>query len=391
MLLTDHIASTAAMREVFSAHASVQAMLDVEAALARAGAAVGLVPPDAAVAIGAVCKAAAVDIPALADAGALAGTVVVPLVKWLKTQVPNAAYVHLGGTSQDIIDTALVLQLRAGIALLDAELARMAEGAAALARAHAGTKMLGRTLLQAAMPTTFGLKAANWLTAILDSRGAVRHAAAEAIRLQCGGAAGTMDALGEHALEFVGAFGSALDLPADLPWHTHRAPLARLAAAIAGAVGVAGKIGTDIALLMQSEIAELAEPAAPGRGGSSAMAHKRNPTLSIAARAAATRIPGFVATLLAAQDQEHERAAGAWQAEAATWPALMLCASGGLAAMAEALGGLEVHTENMARNLGLVAEARTPPAVTVLIARALEAYEKQEVAFLKKSSAKDFY
>jgi 3-carboxy-cis,cis-muconate cycloisomerase len=148
----------------------------------------------------------------------------------------------------------------------------------------------------------------------------------------------------------------------------------RLAAAVAGAAGVAGKIGTDIALMMQSEISEVSEPAAAGRGGSSAMAHKRNPTLAIAARAAAARVPGYVATLLAAQEQEHERAAGGWQAEAATWPALMLCASGGLAAMAEALAGLEIHPDAMAKNLTQVAPATLPPAVAWLIERALAAH-----------------
>jgi 3-carboxy-cis,cis-muconate cycloisomerase len=233
--------------------------------------------------------------------------------------------------------------------------------------------MLARTLLQAAMPTTLGLKAANWLSAINDSRRAIARAAGEALRLQCGGAAGTLDALGADAVPFLEAFGAALDLPVPaMPWHTSRAPLVRLAAAIAAGVGVAGKIGTDITLLMQTEIAELAEPAAPGRGGSSAMAHKRNPTLSIAARAAAARMPGLIATLLVAQDQEHERAAGAWQAEAAIWPALMLAASAALAAMAEALSGLEIFPAAMKKNMDLVSDSTISVAVSTLIARALQ-------------------
>jgi 3-carboxy-cis,cis-muconate cycloisomerase len=171
------------------------------------------------------------------------------------------------------------------------------------------------------------------------------------------------------------ALGSALALPVPpLAWHTSRAPLLRLAAAITGAVSVAGKIGTDIALMMQTEVAELSEPAAPGRGGSSAMAHKRNPTLSIAARAAAARMPGYLATLAATQVQEHERAAGAWQAEAATWPALMLCASGGIAAMAEALPGLVVNADAMAHNLTNLPPAE-PGAARLLIDRALAAHK----------------
>jgi len=382
MTLAETMGSTAAMRGIFSARASVQAMLDVEAALAKAGTAAGLVSAEAAAAIANACKADEIDVEQLAADGALAGTIVIPLVKWLKAEVPDhAKSVHIGGTSQDIIDTGLVLQLRAGMALLEADLARMADAAAGLAEAHAVTPMLGRTLLQAAMPTTFGLKAAGWLAAINDSRRAISHAGGEGIRLQCGGAAGTLDALGDHALECLSAFGAALELPVPaVPWHTSRAPLARLAAAIAGAVGVAGKIGTDIALMMQSEIAEVAEPAAPGRGGSSAMAHKRNPTLSIAARAAAVRMPGFVATLLAAQDQEHERAAGAWQAEAATWPTLMLAASGGLAAMAEALSGLEIFPERMAANLAILPHSDIPSAVPMLIARALADHKETETA-----------
>jgi 3-carboxy-cis,cis-muconate cycloisomerase len=304
---------------------------------------------------------------------------VIPLVKWLKAAVPaDQKFVHVGGTSQDIIDTGLVLQLRAGIALLQAELGVIANAAAGLARSHATTKMAGRTLLQAALPTTFGLKAANWLAAITDARRAIAWAARDALRLQCGGAAGTLDVPGERAPAFLQAFGAALSLPPALPWHTGRAKLARLAAAIAGAVGVAGKIGTDIALLMQPEIAEVLEPAAPGRGGSSAMAHKRNPTLSIAARAAALRVPGYVATLLACQDQEHERAAGAWQAEAATWPALMLCASGGIAAIAEALPGLAISASRMAENLRLLPEAPLSAAIPGLIAQALADHQQFE-------------
>ncbi|HQT63626.1 MAG: hypothetical protein B7Z75_07870 [Acidocella sp. 20-57-95] len=377
MLLAEQIASTAAMQAVFSARATAQAMLDVEAGLAVAGAAVGLVPPEAVAAIKAACNAEAIDTSKLATDGALAGTVVIPLVTWLKAALPeHAKYAHIAGTSQDIIDTGLVLQLRAGIALLQADLATMADAAAKLAATHAKTAMLGRTLMQAAMPTTFGLKAANWLVAIDESRCAIARGAGEALVLQCGGAAGTLDVIQTDPVKFLDAFGAALNLRVGpTPWHTSRAPLARLAAAIAAAVGLAGKIGTDIALMMQSEIAEVREPAAPGRGGSSAMAHKRNPTLSIAARAAAVRMPGFVATLLAAADQEHERAAGAWQAEAATWPALMLCASGGIAAMAEALAGLELFPAAMAKNLALLPAQQLPPAIDAFIQRALNSHQ----------------
>jgi 3-carboxy-cis,cis-muconate cycloisomerase len=373
----EQVASTAAMRAVFAPRASVQAMLDVEAALARAGAAAGFLSEDAAGAIAGACDAQGIDIEQLVLDAARAGTPVIPLVKWLREKVPgHEKSVHIGGTSQDVIDTGLVLQIQAGVSLLLADLAMMAEGAAALARAHKDTKMLARTLLQAAMPTIFGLKAAMWLNAVQDARMFLAEAAYDAMKVQCGGAAGTRDALGGQERVFVEAFAAALKLPAALPWQTSRGPLVRLASAIGVAVGVAGKIGTDIALMMQSEIAEVAEPAAPGRGGSSAMAHKRNPTLSIAARAAAVRVPGLVATLLAAQDQELERAAGAWQAEAAVWPALMLAASGGLAPMAEALGGLEAFPRAMEKNLASVSDSAIPEAVAGMIKTSLEDYER---------------
>lgn len=376
-MLSEQIAGTPAMQAAFSARATVQAMLDVEAALAKAGAAAGLIPAEAAATIASAAQADAVDIDRLAADAALAGTVVIPLVKWLRAAVPeHAASVHLGGTSQDIIDTGLALQLRTGIGLLRADLGTMAAAAAGLAARHGQTPMAGRTLLQAALPITFGLKAAYWLHAVVDSARAIGQAAGEALVVQCGGAAGTLDAVAGRAPAFSAAFGAALNLPVPaLPWHTRRAPLLRLAAAIAGGVGVAGKIATDIALLMQSEIGEVSEPAVPGRGGSSAMAHKRNPTLSVTARAAAIRMPGYLATLAAAQMQEHERAAGAWQAEAATWPALMLAASGAFAAMAEALSGLTVDAGAMARNLAQLPDPDLPPgAAAALIAAALSAY-----------------
>jgi 3-carboxy-cis,cis-muconate cycloisomerase len=378
MSLAEQIAATPAMRAIFSPRASVQAMLDVEGALAKAGAAVGLVPADTALAIAAACSAEATDLETLYDDAARAGTVVIPLVKWLKAAVPDhAAYVHVGSTSQDIIDTGLVLQLMRALPLLLGDMALMADGAAQLAQAHAATPMAGRTLLQTALPVTFGLKAAYWLTAIEDSRRAIIHAASEALVLQCGGAAGTLDAVAGFAAEFTAALGADLGLSVPvMPWHTSRAPLLRLAAAITGAVGVAGKIGTDIALMMQPELAELSEPAAPGRGGSSAMAHKRNPTLAITARAAATRMPGYLATLAAAQMQEHERAAGTWQAEAPIWPSLMLCASGGIAAMAEALPGLIVNAEAMRHNLGHLPDAHAAPgAAAALISAAISDYQ----------------
>lgn len=375
--LPEAMASTPAMRAIFDARGGAQAMLDVEAALARANAAIGAIPGDAADAVAKACDAPTIDLDSLARDGANTGTVAIPLVAWLRARVQgHADAVHRGGTSQDVIDTALVLQLRRGLALLDADIAAMADAAARLTRDHAATPMLARTLLQPAVPTTFGLKAANWLMTIDDAWLALRYARRPALTLQFGGGAGTLDGFGANARHATEAFAAALNLPAPpLPWHTRRAPLARLGCAIAAAIGGFGKIATDISLLMQAEIAEAHEPAAPGRGGSSAMAHKRNPTLSIAVRAAALRAPHLAATLLAAIPQEHERAAGAWQAEQSVWPDLMLTASGAFAALRETLDGLTIDAEAMGRNLRLAPAIPESEAIPALIAQALDHHD----------------
>lgn len=366
------------MRAIFGGRGGVQAMLDVEAALARANAAIGAIPCAAAEAIAKACDAGSIDLDCLAHDGANAGTVVIPLMVWLRARVPDhAGAIHRGSTSQDVIDTALVLQLRSGLALLDADAAAMADAAAAITDVHAETPMLARTLLQPALPTTFGLKVAQWLAAIDDLRESLDTAAKSGLILQCGGAAGTLDGFGAEAHRFIAAFSAALDLPAGLlPWHTRRAPLVRLGCAIAAAIGTIGKIATDIALMMQAELAELSEPAAPGRGGSSVMAHKRNPTLSVVVRAAALRAPHLAATLLAAIPQEHERAAGAWQAEQSVWPELMLAASGAFAAMRETFAGLIVEVDAMARNLHHAPVAAPSVAVAHLIEAARSHHDK---------------
>ena len=378
--LPNQMAATKTMRAIFEAQGGAQALLDVEAGLARANAALGLIGPAAADAISAACDASTLDCEALAAAGAHAGTIVIPLVAWLRARVPDHAQaVHRAGTSQDIIDTALVLQLRHGLSLLEADAAAIGAALVALARRHATTPILARTLLQPALPSTMGWKAASWLALITDMRAALRRAAADALTLQCGGAAGTRDGLGADAARFIAAFAAALALPpGDLPWHTRRAPLARLGCALAAGLGSLGKIATDISLLMQPEIGELAEPSAPGRGGSSAMAHKHNPTLSIIVRAAALRAPHLAATLLSAIPQEHERAAGAWQGEQAVWPELMLTASGAFAALREALTGLTLDKAAMTRHLALIPATAPAPAIPAMIDFACAQHEAME-------------
>jgi 3-carboxy-cis,cis-muconate cycloisomerase len=257
--LAELMASTPAMRDIFDARGGVGAMLDVEAAYARASATLGLIPASSAVAITSACNAGGLDIEQLVKDGALAGTVVIPLAAWLKAQLPDdAIHVHRGATSQDVIDTALVLQLQRGVSCLDSELAAMAQAAAELARRHATTPMLARTLMQPALPSTFGLKAAYWLAMLDDARVALRAASQVSLTVQCGGAAGTLDGFGTDAGLFVAALATELHLPAAvLPWHTRRAPLARLGCAVAAAIGTLGKIAGDIILMMQAELDEV--------------------------------------------------------------------------------------------------------------------------------------
>lgn len=293
----------------------LRAMLDVEAALARAGAVAGLVPAAAAADITAGC-AGEFDIAALGRAATQSGNPVVPLVRALEVAVgPNAGpYVHRGATSQDIMDTAMVLVAVRAVRALLVDLDAASEAAAALARRHRNDPVAGRTLLQQALPTTFGLKAAGWMTA-LDGAGDRLDAVRRSLPVQLGGAVGTLSALEGRGLQLLEALAVELDLAVPiLAWHTVRLPTADLAGALGTAAGILGKVALDLVLLAQTEVAEVAEGVA-GRGGSSTMPHKRNPVAAVCARAGALQAPGLVAGLLAGMAQEHERGAGAWHAE----------------------------------------------------------------------------
>lgn len=372
--LLDPMFSTSRMREAFGDRARVQGMLDMEAALARAEARVGLIPTSAATAIAAHCRAEHYDFAALGSAAAFAGNVAIPLVKALTEAVareqPDAArHVHWGATSQDVIDTGLMLQLRAALDLVDADLARLAHAVGALAATHARTPIAGRTLLQQALPTTFGLKLAGWLSALTRDRVRLRELRPRALALQFGGAAGTLAALGDQGLEVAAALAADLDLALpDIPWHSHRDRVAEIATTLGLLSGTLGKIARDIMLLMQTEVGEVLEPAAPGRGTSSTLPHKRNPIGTTAAAAAALRVPGLVATMLSAMVQEHERAAGGWHAEWETLPEIFLLADGALANLVQVVQDLEVDTVRMRDNLDatrglLLAEAVTTELV----------------------------
>jgi 3-carboxy-cis,cis-muconate cycloisomerase len=351
--------AAATMRAALADAARVQRMLDIEAALARAEAAVGVIPSRAAAVIGGACRAERYDVAALGEAARAAGNVAIPLVRALtaevaKTDPAAAGYVHWGATSQDIIDTALVLELRTGLDLLLVDLQAAAAGFVALAERDRATPVAGRTWLQHAVPIPLGLKFAGYAGAL--GRAQVRLAAlrSDALVLQFGGAAGTLAALGTAGLAVSERLGAELGLTVpEAPWHAHRDRLAEVAGSLAILAGSCGKIARDITLLMQTEIAEAFEPAAPGRGGSSTMPQKRNPVAATMALAAATIVPNLVATLFSTQVGEHERATGAWQAEWSTFPTLLLVVSGAVRAIMEIAAGLDIDAERMRANLDI--------------------------------------
>jgi 3-carboxy-cis,cis-muconate cycloisomerase len=263
-----------------------------------------------------------------------------------------ARYVHWGATSQDAMDTGLVLQLRRFTGLLEGELDALSEALAQLAEAHRTTPLAGRTWLVQGPPVTLGLKAAGWLDAVERHRSRLEELLPRALVLQFGGAVGTLSALGGRGLEVAQVLARELGLPLPAaPWHAHRDRLAEVATFLGLLAGTLGKIGRDLSLLAQTEVAEAFEPAAEGRGGSSAMPHKRNPVAAAVLLAAAARAPGLVATMLAAMVQEHERGLGGWHAEWETLPELCTLVAGAVAVAAEAIAGLEVDAARMRANL----------------------------------------
>ncbi len=341
--------------------AYLQAMLDTEAALARAQARAGLFPADHADAIAEACHAGRFDIAEIGRAAAAAGNPVVPLVGLLRAAVGGAAggYVHAGATSQDILDTAIMLVARSALTAIVAEVDAAGDAAARLAADHRHSVMAGRTLLQQALPTTFGAKAAGWLSGLDDAAallGSVRHRCPS---VQLGGGAGTLASLHPHGPEIVAFLAEELGLAAPaLPWHTNRSRIGELAGALGVAAGALAKPARDVTLLAQTEVAEARE-GTPGRGGSSTMPHKRNPVAAIATLANTTQAPGLVATVLAAAGgHEHERAAGAWHAEWHPLRELLVSVGAAAAWLADCLTHLEVDPDRMRANLDLTGGAR---------------------------------
>src|SRR2546422_2363672 len=346
--------STDLMLATVSDRAWVQAMLDVEAALARAEARIGLIPPTAADGIAGHCLVDEFDVAQLGRAAIRSANPVIPLVNALRAAVPYdaAPYVHHGATSQDVLDTAMMLIARRGLELVLEDLERAAAAAATLADRHRATVMAARTLLQQALPTTFGLKAAGWLVAIVEARSVLARVAQTRLAVQFGGAAGTMAALSDRGLDVSRELAAELTLAEPtVPWHTARGRVVEVATALAIAAGVAGKVALDIVLLAQTEVGEGSESTVAGRGSSSALPQKHNPGDAIEILAAVRGINAQVAVPLGAVGQEHERASGAWQAE---WPAFaetLRLAGGAASRLASLLAGLQVDPERMRRNL----------------------------------------
>jgi 3-carboxy-cis,cis-muconate cycloisomerase len=366
--------STPEMQAAFGDPARLQRMLDVEAALARAQAALGLIPGGAAREISARARLDAIDASDLAAGTVLAGYPIIPLVKALsRASAPEAAgYVHWGATTQDIVDTGLVLQIRDGLDLLAVDLDALIDALAVLAARERDTVMAGRTHLQHALPVTFGLKVAGWLAPLLRHRERLDELRPRVLVVQFGGAAGTLASLGEDGLRVEAALAAELGLGVPpIPWHTGRDGVAEAVAWLGLLTGSLGKIAHDVSLMMQNEIDEVREPYRPGRGGSSTMPQKRNPIASEFVLAAASGVRQQVAAMLGAMIQDHERATGPWHAEWLALPQAFALAAGALRHALEIVRGLEVDAGAMRRNLDLTVGLISAEAVMMALAPAI--------------------
>jgi 3-carboxy-cis,cis-muconate cycloisomerase len=355
--LIDSLTTTAPLADIFSDASVLRAMVRFEVALARVEGQLGIIPAGTADTIHQAATPEKFNVASLTSATLLSATPAIPFVKQLTEQVrsvnPSAAgFVHWGATSQDLCDTAMILLLQEVRAIFAADIKRLETQLSQLAEKHADTVMLGRTLLQPATPITFGLKAAGWLGAIHRARKHVDQAFDEGLVLQFGGASGTLAALGGRGLEVAAALARELNLRSpDAPWHGHRDRLATLLSACGVLVGVLAKMARDITLLMQPEVGELKAPSGEGRGGSSTMSHKQNPVDCTLTLAAANRTPGLIANFLSGMVQEHERAAGGWQAEWSTIAGIMSATGTATFAMASVTEGLTVDAGQMRSNI----------------------------------------
>lgn len=364
-------------REAVGGRAWLQAMLDAEAALAVAEARAGMIPESAAEAITACCDTSLFDPEEIGHEARAAGNPVPPLVRRLtravsETSEEAARHVHKGATSQDITDTAAMLVSRHALDSILGEIDAVAAACAQLADTHRDTLMPARTVLQQALPTTFGFKAAGWLVSLLEARRGLVAVRDSGLAAQLGGAAGTLASLGDSGVRVLEEFAKELDLAVPtVPWHTDRTRIAGIGNALSTLAGVLGKISGDIILMAQTEVGEVSEPSAEGRGGSSTLPHKRNPILSVTAAASVRRVQDLSRTLSGAMIGEHERAAGAWHAEWEPLSDTLALTGGAAAAIREATEGLEIHPEKMRENLDITKGLLLAENVTTLAAEKL--------------------
>lgn len=377
--LFDPVFGATPVSEHLSDQAWVTALLDVEAALSCAAATIGLADGTQCAAVAAAAaelsKPGGLDIVALGRASAAGGNPVIPLVKILRERAAQDGVpgniVHPGATSQDIMDCALMLLTRRAGSVVLADLTRAADSAAHLAGLHRSTPMVARTLGQQALPTTFGLLATSWFTA-LDAAANRLDTVLSTLPVQFGGAAGTLAASYPDGLALADALADELGLARQVvPWHTDRVTIAELSTTLGIVAGAVSKPATDITVMASTELSEVAEKTP---GGSSAMPHKQNPVAAITARAAARRVPALVATALSNMDHEFARAAGPWHAEWETVTELLRLAGGSAHQLSVSLAGLQVHTDSMARNLditgGLILAERVTKALSAHTDRA---------------------
>jgi 3-carboxy-cis,cis-muconate cycloisomerase len=397
MPLLDEFFRAPAVERIYSDESFVQAILDFEAALARAEARAGIIPAAAVPAIAAKSRAEFINLPSLARAAASAGNLAIPLVKQLTAAVaednPEAArFVHWGATSQDVLDTAAVLQLRAALPLVLSDLDAAAEALAVLAHAHRRSVLPARTWMQQALPTSFGFIVAGWLDALLRHHERLVFLQTSALVLQFGGAVGTLASLGKRGPEVAQFLAEdlLLGLP-QIPWHSHRDRLAEVAATFGLAAGTLAKIAHDTSLHAQTEVQELREPVAVGRGGSSTLPHKQNPVACAAILAATLRVPPLVSAMLSAMDHSQQRAMGGWQAEWEILPEIIRLTAGALHRFAAMAPHLAVNVPKMRENLELTRGLIFAEAVSMALSEKLgraEAHRKVEVACRAAQNAK---
>lgn len=373
-------ATTLTMTMVFDDDATVRNALAFEAALATVQSELGLIPKVVADRITAACGTIIVDPVLLADQAALAGTLAIPLVAQLRAAITDnaaaATAVHFGATSQDLSDSVLMMQAKAAIKILITDLDRLSAALINAADAYSDILAIGRTLLQDAAPITLGLRIAQWLAGLSEARRRLEQEAATALTVQFGGASGTRAGLAGKGAEVARRLAGKLGLACPTaPWHARRGAIAGMAAAIGIMIGALAKIARDISLLSQNAIDEVREPDVTGRGGSSAMAHKRNPTGCQVALSAALRAPGLVAAIMSALPQEHERGLGGWQADGPILAELFQLAAGAAGAMADVTEGLQIDRAALARNLAAAGIGQDAGESQAIIAAIMKEYK----------------